>query len=78
MLAESCEVNDVLDLGDDIHLVSYRDKSSDDGPYNINVAIASAVTAYARIFMSIFKNNLDYNLYYTDTDSIFVDKPLPD
>ena len=26
--------------------------------------------------MSKFKNNPDYNLYYTDTDSIFVDSPL--
>jgi DNA polymerase elongation subunit (family B) len=26
--------------------------------------------------MSIFKNNLKFNLYYTDTDSIYIDKPL--
>lgn len=28
--------------------------------------------------MSQFKNNPDYNLYYTDTDSIYIDKPLSD
>lgn len=28
--------------------------------------------------MSQFKNNLNYNLYYSDTDSIYIDKPLPD
>lgn len=39
-----------------------------------NVAIASAVTAYARIHMIQFKNN--ENCFYTDTDSIFTDKPL--
>ena len=39
--------------------------------HNINIAIASAVTAYARIHMSQFKNNPNLpNLYYTDTDSV--------
>ena len=28
--------------------------------------------------MSFFKNNPDFKLFYTDTDSVFVDKPLPD
>ena len=44
----------------------------------INIAVASAITAYARIFMSQFKNDPNFKLYYTDTDSIFVNKPLPD
>jgi len=44
---------------------------------NISIGIASAITAYARIHMSQFKINPDYNLYYTDTDSIYIDKPLP-
>ncbi len=34
-----------------------------------NVAIAAAITAYARIHMMTFK--LDYDCYYSDTDSIF-------
>jgi len=25
-----------------------------------------------------FKHNKDYNLYYSDTDSVVIDKPLPD
>ena len=33
----------------------------------VSVGIASAVTAYARVFMSKFKNNPDFNLFYTDT-----------
>ena len=41
-----------------------------------NVAIAAAVTSYARIHMIQFKT-LD-GVYYTDTDSIFIDRPLPD
>lgn len=47
--------------------------------HNINIAIACAVTAYARIHMSQFKNNSEFpNLYYTDTDSLYFDGPLPD
>jgi hypothetical protein len=46
--------------------------------HNTNIAIASAITAYARIHMSQFKNNPDFNLFYTDTDSIYIDKPLSD
>jgi hypothetical protein len=42
----------------------------------INMGIASAISANSRIAMSQFKNNPDYILYYSDTDSIFIDKPL--
>jgi hypothetical protein len=45
--------------------------------HNINIAIASAVTAYARIHMSQFKNNPNLpNLYYSDTDSLYFDGPI--
>jgi DNA polymerase family B len=46
-----------------------------------NVAIAAAVTSYARIEMIELKMlliKLGIKLYYTDTDSIFVDKIIPD
>lgn len=42
-----------------------------------NVAIAAAVTAYAQIEMIKYKTLSGYNIYYTDTDSLFIDKPLP-
>jgi hypothetical protein len=45
---------------------------------DINIAIASAITAGGRVEMSIFKNNPDFNLYYSDTDSGITDAPLPD
>lgn len=45
---------------------------------DVNIAIASAVTSYARVHMSVFKNNPLFTLYYSDTDSIFVDRPLPE
>jgi hypothetical protein len=41
-----------------------------------NVAIASAVTSYARIHMIPYK--IDDNVLYTDTDSIFTTKKLND
>jgi DNA polymerase type B, organellar and viral len=40
-----------------------------------NVAISSAVTAYARIHMMDFKLNFD--IYYTDTDSAILGSDLP-
>ena len=45
---------------------------------NSNVAIASFVTAYARVAMSKFMNREDINLLYTDTDSIIVSDYLDD
>ena len=44
---------------------------------DINVAIASAITAYARIHMSQFKNNPNYKLYYSDTDCAVLNTLLP-
>lgn len=41
----------------------------------VNIAVASAITSYARIHMSFYKNNPDFKLYYSDTDSIVIDKP---
>lgn len=40
------------------------------------VQIASAITAEARIFMYPFKNLNSNTCYYTDTDSVFLEKPL--
>jgi hypothetical protein len=45
---------------------------------DVNIAIASAITAGARVHMSFFKNNPNFNLYYSDTDSTVTDAPLPD
>jgi len=83
---EKLNPNNILDvqlLGDN-YLVSCRDDKVelntllDNGfeKHNINISIASAITSYARIHMSQFKNNPNYNLYYSDTDSIYIDKEL--
>ena len=44
----------------------------------MNVGIAAAISANARVFMSQFKNNPNIDLLYTDTDSYFTLKPLPE
>ena len=60
-------------------LVHYEYNENEDmfHGFDVNIAIASAVTAGGRMWMSIFKNNPIFNLYYSDTDSAAVDSPLP-
>lgn len=83
------EVKSVVNLGNGKELYSYvpkkvKDKEildllkDDAGNSNmlINVAISSAITGLSRIFMSYFKNNSLFKLYYSDTDSIFIDVNL--
>lgn len=43
---------------------------------NASVAIAAAITSSARIFMYDFKTISGNLCYYSDTDSVFVEKPL--
>lgn len=79
-------ITDFIDLGEDKHLVTIANliDSEDEekvehffGKGNVSVAISAATAAYARIVMSQFKKpGQDFKLYYTDTDSIFIDKPL--
>jgi hypothetical protein len=61
---------------DDFFLVEYQsiEIESENSIHNTNIAIAAAITAYSRIYMSQFKNNPDIILYYTDTDSIYIDE----
>jgi len=64
----------IIDLKDKMLLVlenQFNVADSETKEYNINIAIASAVTSYARIVMSQFKNNPSFKLFYTDTDSIY-------
>jgi len=79
----SSDIIDIIELDKKI-LVKHRSVKSDvntlldnaSETHNTNIVIASAITAYARIHMSQFKNNPDFNLYYSDTDSIYINKPL--
>lgn len=56
----------------------YNEKDDIWSGTEVNIAIASAITAYARIHMSYFKNNPDFKLYYSDTDSAVINKALPE
>lgn len=81
----SDSIVDFIDLDDSI-MIFAKDKEGDietliNGLYeshNINVAIASAITAYARIEMSRFKNNPNFTLHYSDTDSAYISSMLPE
>ena len=78
-------IQDVLQV-DKFNILVVRDAictfNSDTGEelyhgQDVNIALASAITAGARVYMSYFKNNPNFNLYYSDTDSAAIDKPLP-
>lgn len=80
------EINDLIDI-DDNFLMSFIDKNiiknsflSSSTDIKSNIAIASAITAYARIELSKIKKyciDNDIKIYYFDTDSIIINKPLP-
>ena len=57
------------------YLIQHR--NNDQFGIDAYLPISIAVTAYARILMSTLKNRDDINLYYTDTDSVFIDEYLP-
>ena len=71
-------VTNTIDLDNDRELISYHTKedSYNSKWLNISIPIAVAITSYARIFMSKFKNSLKDNLYYSDTDSLYLDVEL--
>jgi len=78
-------ITDIINLVDHILLIrksfsylAYNKKEDIFHGTEVNVAIASAITAEARIHMSLFKNNPDFKLYYSDTDSVVINKPLPE
>jgi hypothetical protein len=58
-------------------MAKYSDKQDLWHGIDVNIAIASAITSGARVIMSNVKNQEEFDLYYTDTDSIVINKPLP-
>nr|WRO45314.1 DNA polymerase [Russula virescens] len=67
-------IKDFIELEDNV-LVGLKAEESEDNS-NVSIAIAAAITAYARIHMSKFKNNSKIRLFYTDTDSIYTDSEI--
>lgn len=72
----SKQIHDFLDLEEFGIFVEYLDELKTSEGHKCSVGIASAVTSYARTYMSKFKNNNNFKLYYSDTDSIFIDQDL--
>jgi hypothetical protein len=74
---------DQMPLSLDKFLVTIRNKEenydTDNSYLNISVSIAAMITAASRIkmidYFNIIKDN-DGKIYYTDTDSIYTNKPL--
>lgn len=59
----------------------YSNNSAIPSSFNGCIAHASEITSAARVEMSLVIKYLidnDYTIYYMDTDSFFIDKPLPD
>jgi hypothetical protein len=76
---------DTIELSNNRLLYSILDKNKysnieadDKFSKDISISISAAITAYARIFMSKFKNNPNFILLYTDTDSLFIIGDLPE
>jgi len=44
----------------------------------LSVYIAAAITSYSRIHIITFKTIKDNKILYSDTDSVFLSKPLDD
>lgn len=73
-----CEAHD-LDYIKILNIKSNVDIEKNQEFKDASVAIAAAITSYARIYMSNIKLNIfnsGGSIYYMDTDSIVTDKPL--
>jgi hypothetical protein len=75
-------ITNTIDLKNGKELISFFLDVSENGvrdtvkSVNISIPISLSVTAAARVYMSFFKNMNNHKIYYTDTDSIDIDKEL--
>lgn len=75
-------IRNIINLSEDYILISYKNinyENIENENLDISISLAAAITSYARIYMyNIIKKleNLGYIIYYMDTDSIAIDKPL--
>ncbi len=78
-LMEIFNVIDVYSLLNGKEIVTYENKNEshiNDTNTLVSIAVAAAITAGARVYMSKFKNMNNITIYYSDTDSIDIDRPL--
>ena len=76
---DKINIKDVISLQKDKQLVTYKELNTEvETLYSpdISIGISSAITSYARIHMSQFKNISEFQILYTDTDSIDISTPL--
>ena len=77
------EIIDVKEFSNENFFVELKKDNTEDKInsvykiHNSSIPIAAAITAEARIIMSQFKNNPLIDIFYTDTDSVFI-KNSPD
>lgn len=77
------EIIDVKEFSNENFFVELKKDNTEDKInsvykiHNSSIGIAAAITAEARIIMSQFKNNPLIDIFYTDTDSVFI-KNSPD
>lgn len=72
------EILSQIDLSnDDVSILSYKSLLDNSSSFlSSNVALASAITAYSRIHINKFKYLEGNVVYYSDTDSIVLNRPL--
>lgn len=68
--------NHLITIRADVNNFTFSERNDMYHGLDVNIAIASAVTAGGRMWMSQIKNNPKYNLYYSDTDSAVIDAKL--
>jgi len=76
--AQKYLVSNIVNLQNGKIIITYLDEKErySNRTLNISVPISAAVTGYSRIHMSQFKLMRGINVFYSDTDSIDLDKPL--
>lgn len=74
---------DYITIGDHVIIIrknvanySYDSNKNIYNGSDVNIAIGSAVTAGGRAYLAPLKTSKDHTIYYSDTDSIVIDKPL--
>jgi hypothetical protein len=70
IFANDKDVAERISLGNGKSLLTIRGQGT--SQKDISIGIAAAVTAYARVDMSHFLMNINLNILYTDTDSIYL------
>lgn len=64
------------DFNKKLKLDNHNLRGKNKNNFDVSISVSVAVTALARVYMSKIKNLPDLTLYYSDTDSAIINKPL--